>query len=244
MLVPMSVMIVIVMVMVVIMAAAALRAMGMAVLVMRMLVVLKIMAVMIIAVMMIMIMARMIMVMRVALVRVTGMVVIVRMMIVRVAMIVAAMLVGAAFRLERPLDLDDLGAKPLQHLGDDMILPDPQPFRPDLGLQVPVAEVPGNAGLMQGIASAHFQQRFGFGDDVDEAAVLQRIGIAMTEGRRLGQIDQDLQAAHCRDHAAPPPAVLEGQDDAVDRLALADLVEGNEGMGMEHGRTSEQFAPL
>ena len=227
MLVPMSVMIVIVivMVMVVIMAAAALRAMGMAVLVMRMLVVLKIMAVMITAVMMIMIMARMIMVMR-------------------VAMIVAAMLVGAAFRLERPLDLDDLGAKPLQHLGDDMILPDPQPFRPDLGLQVPVAEVPGNAGLMQGIASAHFQQRFGFGDDVDEAAVLQRIGIAMTEGRRLGQIDQDLQAAHCRDHAAPPPAVLEGQDDAVDRLALADLVEGNEGMGMEHGRTSEQFAPL
>jgi hypothetical protein len=220
----------------VVMAAAAIRRVRMAVLmpVMMVMVVMAVGMVMLVAVVG----------MIVPMVIVMGVIVRMGVMIMRMTVVMAAMLIGAAFRLERALDLDDPGAKPLQHLGDDVVLADPQPFRPDLGFEVPVAEVPGDAGLVQRVAPAHFQKRLGLRDDLDQAAVLQRIGIAVPEGRRFGQIDQDLQAAHGGDDAAPPATVLEGQDDAVDGLARAELVEGNEGMGMQHGGTFGFAHPL
>src|SRR5665213_150203 len=39
--------------------------------------------------------------------------------------------IGAAFRIERRLDLDHAGAEPLHHRLDDMVAPDPQPLRHD-----------------------------------------------------------------------------------------------------------------
>jgi hypothetical protein len=145
------------------------------------------------------------------------------------------MLIGPAFRLERALDLHHLGAQPLEHVGDHVILTDAQPFRPDLRLQVPVAEMPGKPHLMQGIAPLHLEQGLGLGDDLDQAAILQLIGIAMRQRGRLGQVDQNLQPADGVDHATPAPTILEGQHDTIDDGLGVDLGSGDEGMSVEHG---------
>ena len=109
---------------------------------------------------------------------------------------------------------------------------------------MPVAEVPGETHLVQRVASAHFEKRLCLGDDLDQAPVLGLIGVAMTERRRLGEIDEYFLAAHRRHHAAPPAPVLEGQDDAVGELAAVELVGGDEGMGVKHGGSSKQGASL
>lgn len=75
--------------------------------------------------------------------------------------------VGAAFGLERTLDLADLRTEPLQHVGDDVIAPDPEPGRPDLGLEMAIAEVPGEAHQMTGVAAADLGKLLRLGDDLD-----------------------------------------------------------------------------
>ena len=53
--------------------------------------------------------------------------------------------IGAAFRIERRLDLDDAGAETLHHLLDDVIAADAQRLRHDLHRQMAIAEMPGDA---------------------------------------------------------------------------------------------------
>ena len=67
--------------------------------------------------------------------------------------------IGAAFRLKRRLDMRDRRAEPLKHRLDDMIGPDADDAPADLGGQMPVAEMPGDAGKLRGIPSAHLDQR-------------------------------------------------------------------------------------
>ncbi len=166
-----------------------------------------------------------------------GVVVIVAMMMAMTMMMPMGVrgLIGAAFGLERPLDLADLAAEALQHIGDDMVAPDPQPGRADLGFEMSVAKVPGEPDQMTGIAAADLVQRLGLCHDFDQAAVIEHKGIAMGEGGAFGEIDQKSLAAHCADCAAPPPPVLEIEDDAVGQGTAGQRRSGDEGVGMMHG---------
>lgn len=143
--------------------------------------------------------------------------------------------IGAAFGLERPLDLADLAAEALQHIGDDMVTPDPEPGRADLGFEMSVAKVPGEPDQMTGIAAADLVQRLGLRHDFDQAAVIEHKGIAMGEGGAFGEIDQKSLAAHRADRAAPPPPVLEIEDDAVGQGTAGQRRGGDEGVGVMHG---------
>ena len=58
--------------------------------------------------------------------------------------------IGSAFRIEGRLDIDQLRPESLQHVLDDVILPDAQAIRHDLRWQVPVADVPGQANQIAG----------------------------------------------------------------------------------------------
>src|SRR5207302_5638200 len=53
--------------------------------------------------------------------------------------------IGAAFGIERRLDLDDARAKPLHHRLDDVVETAEQTHRPDLRRPVPVPHAPGIA---------------------------------------------------------------------------------------------------
>ena len=56
----------------------------------------------------------------------------------------------------------------------------------------------------------------------------------MAERRRLGEVDQDVEAAERRDGAAPPAPVLEAEHDRIGEGAFADRTGRNEGMGVKH----------
>src|ERR1700740_3409730 len=86
---------------------------------------------------------------------VTGM----RMRLIRVAMGGAG--IGAAFGIERRLDLDNARAQALHHRFDHVIPADAQALRHDLGRQMTVAEMPGDPDQMMRVASLDFDQRLG-----------------------------------------------------------------------------------
>src|SRR5712675_1175562 len=128
------------------------------------------------AVMMIMV-AMLVMVMTVVMVMIIMMMVamivrrtIMRRVLVRTAlgrMGVAAAGIGAAFGVERRLDLDHARAEPLHHRLDDVVAADPQALRHDLGRQMTIAEMPGDADQMLRIVAADLGQRLGGGDHLD-----------------------------------------------------------------------------
>src|SRR6185437_7081751 len=65
------------------------------------------------------------------------------------AMHMAAAGIGAAFGIERRLDLDDARPKTLHHGLDHMVAPDPQALGHDLRRQMAIAEMPGDPDQMQ-----------------------------------------------------------------------------------------------
>ena len=69
--------------------------------------------------------------------------------------------IGAAFGIERRLDLDHAGAEPLHHRLDDVIAPDPQALGHDLRRQMAVAEMPGDPDQMQRIGAPDLDQQIG-----------------------------------------------------------------------------------
>jgi len=81
--------------------------------------------------------------------------------------------IGAAFRIERSFDLDEARAQTSHHRLDHMVAADAQSPRGDLGRQMPVAEMPGEANQMLRIASPDFKERLGRCHHLDQPAVFQ-----------------------------------------------------------------------
>lgn len=121
--------------------------------------------------------------------------------VVRVTMIVAAMLViavimmavimmtvtmrhvaatgiGPAFRIERRLDGNDARTEAPHHVLDNVIAPDAKSLANNLGGQMAIAKMPGDAHQMKRIGAADLHQRLGGRDHLDQPAVFQHQGIA------------------------------------------------------------------
>jgi len=125
--------------------------------------------------------------------------------------------VRAALGIERRLDLDDARAKPLHHRLDDVIAADAQAFRHDLGRQMAIAEMPGDADQMQRIGAADFDQRLGGGHHLDQPAVFEDQRIAAAQRDRVFEIEQELQPARPRHRHPPPVPVVEIEHDGIGR---------------------------
>jgi hypothetical protein len=127
--------------------------------------------------------------------------------------------VGAAFRIERRLDLDDAGAEPARHVFDHVISADAQALLQQFGRQVTIAQMPGDARQRRRVRAANLQELFGRGDDFDDPAVFQRQAVAGAQHDRLRQIEQKGEAAHA-DHRDPPAVtIVIVEHDRVGRLA-------------------------
>ncbi len=125
--------------------------------------------------------------------------------------------IGAAFGIERRLDLDDARAQPLHHRLDDVIAANAQAFRHDLGRQMAIAEMPGDPDQMQRIGAADFEQRFRGGHHLDQPAVFEEQRIAAAQRDRVLQIKQELQPARPRHRHPPPVPVVEIEYDGIGR---------------------------
>jgi len=125
--------------------------------------------------------------------------------------------IGAAFGIERRLDLDDPRAQPLHHRLDDMIAADAQALRHDLRRQMAVAEMPGDPDQMQGIGAADFEQRLRGRHHLDQPSVFQDQRITAAQRDRVLQIEQEFESARARHRHPPPVAVVEIEHDGIGR---------------------------
>lgn len=108
----------------------------------------------------------------------------------------------------------------LQHVGDDGITPDQEPVRLDLTREMPVAEMPGEAREVIGIAPADLQKfLLGRADD-DLPPIFKGQPVTVGEHRCMGEIDEHGQSTvrHQNASSQMPGRMIEGQ--AVHRLPL------------------------
>ena len=127
--------------------------------------------------------------------------------------------IGAAFRVERRFDRDNRGAESPRHVLDDMIAPDAQALGQQFGRQMAVAEMPGDAHQRGQVGAADLGERLGRGDNLDDAAILQRETVAGAQHHRFGQIEQESEAAHASHRDATAIAFVVVEDDRVGRFA-------------------------
>ena len=129
----------------------------------------------------------------------------------------AAAGIGAAFGIERRLDLDDAGPEPFHHRLDDVIAPDPQAFRHDLGRQMAVAEMPGDPNQVLRILSTNFEQRFRRRHDFDQPVIVEHQRVAAAQRHRVFQIEQELQSPRAGHRHPAPMTVVEIEHDGIGR---------------------------
>ena len=126
-------------------------------------------------------------------------------------------LIGAAFGIERRLDLDDPRAEPLQHIRDDVVAPDTQRPGGDLRRQMAISEVPGEPDHMLRIPALDLDQRLGGGNDLDQASVVEHQRIAAAQRDRLFQIEQKFEPARTHHGHPPPVPVIEIEHHGIGR---------------------------
>jgi len=190
---------------------------------MGMIVVVMVVIAMLVMVMVITVAMTVVMGMTVAMVMTIAMIVrgmIMRRMVVRIGlrrrMRMAAAGIGAAFGIERRLDLDHARAEPLHHLLDHVIAPDTQTLGHDLRRQMTVAEMPGDPDQMVRIGAANFNQRLRRRDHFDQPAVVEHQCIAAAQRDGVFQIEQEFKPARSGHRHAPPVPVVEIEHDGID----------------------------
>jgi len=123
--------------------------------------------------------------------------------------------VGAALGIERRFDFHDTRAEALDHVLDDVIPPDPQALADDLGRQMTIAEMPGQADQMKRILPTDFKQWLRCRNHLDQSPIFQNQRIAAAQRYRCFEIKQELKTARSRHHHPPPVTVVEIQHHGV-----------------------------
>ena len=132
-------------------------------------------------------------------------------------MIMGRLRIGAAFGIERRLNLDDARAEPLHHRLDDMIAANAQALRHDLRRQMAVAEMPGDADQMQGIGAADLDQWLGRRHHLDQPSVFQHQRIAAAQGDGVFEVEQEFEPSRAGHRHPPPVPVVEIEHDGIGR---------------------------
>ena len=139
----------------------------------------------------------------------------------------AAAGIGAAFGIERRLDLDHARAEPLHHRLDDVIAPDPQALGHDLRRQMAVAEMPGDPDQMMRIGAADLEQRLRRRDHLDQPAVVEHQRVAAAQRDRVFQIEQEFEPARAGHRHPPPVPVVEIEHDGIGRRLAPAMLAAN-----------------
>lgn len=96
-----------------------------------------------------------------------------RPMIMMIVPLRLAVAVGAPFRIEGREDGHNRGAKPLQHVLDDVIVANAQPVAEELSRQMPVAEMPSDADEFGWAGGRNLQKTLRNRLDKDQAPILK-----------------------------------------------------------------------
>ena len=149
--------------------------------------------------------------------------------------------IGAAFGIERRFDLDEARAQPSDHCLDHMIAADAQSSGRDLGRQMPIAEMPGQANQMLRIVPPDFKERLGRGHHLDQPAIFEHQRIAAAQRDRIFQIEQEFQPTRTLHRHPSPVAIVKIEHDAVGRGLAPAMLSQNFG-GPDHRNMSRKAA--
>ncbi len=171
------------------------------------------------------------------------MMVVIMAVLVRVRGAALGLHIGAAFGIERRLERDHAGAKTLGHRLDDGIAADAQRLWHYFSRQMAVAEVPGDAGQGQRVGGADFRQRFGLGDHLDHAPVLEPQPVAAAQHCRFREVEQEFEPADAGHGDAPAIAGVEVEHDRIRRSARP-MPGRNDFVSAQHHRLSGLGGPV
>ena len=127
--------------------------------------------------------------------------------------------ISAALGIERRLERDHTGAQTLDHRLDHRIAADAESLWHYLGRQMAVAEVPGDAGQRQRVGGSDFRQRFGLGDHLNHAPVLEPQPVAAAQHCRFREVEQEFEPADAGHGDAPAITRVEVEHDRIRRSA-------------------------
>ena len=113
-------------------------------------------------------------------------------MVIRVTMMVSRRVrISTPFRVEGRDDMGDRRAEPPYHVFQDMIFPNAQRGPEQLGRQMTIAQMPGNADQGRNIRGCDLQERLVQGLHIEDGTVIQQEFIAAAQMNRGGEIEQD-----------------------------------------------------
>ena len=135
-------------------------------------------------------------------------------------MVMVATGIGPAFWVERRLDGVRVPAELVHHVGDHVVGADADAVVQQLHRQVAVAEMPGDAHQLSRAVSVDFEQRFGFRDDADDAAVVELQAVAVAETDGLGEVEEDVFAGLGGEGDPAPVTAVEVDEDGVGRRTV------------------------
>jgi hypothetical protein len=148
-------------------------------------------------------------------------------MIVRVLvfMIVSMRMMGvcAPLRIERRLHRNEPGAESAQHVFDYVITANPQPITDDLHVDMPVADVPGESRQRVTVGGGDFDQRLGAADNTYDATVVEHEAIAVSQGRRVRQVEQKGRTLLTGQHNAAALPLVGIEQNLVDRAGAVPM---------------------
>ena len=144
--------------------------------------------------------------------------------------------ISAAFRIERRFDLSHACAQPLDHRLNDVIAPDAKTLRDNLGRQMTVAEMPGEANQMVRVDASDLNQRLRRRDDLNQPAIVEHQRVTAAQHGCVFQIEQEHKAARAGHRHPPPMAIVEIEYDGIDRR-LRPAMLGPDLRRADHART-------
>jgi hypothetical protein len=145
-------------------------------------------------------------------------------------------MIGAGLRRERLADVSDAGSQALEHPGDDAIAADQDAAGLDLGLEMAVADVPGEAEEMAAVAAAHLAELLGGGQDFDKPSVVEHQVVAVIEPDGPVEVDEHLIAVAQREHLAAEMTLFRIERNAREGRSAGETGTAN-GRGVEkHGQ--------
>jgi hypothetical protein len=118
--------------------------------------------------------------------------------------------------IERRVDRSETRAEAGRHLLQHVIAPDAKPVAHDLHIGMAIAEVPSEPNERQWRLRRHLDQRLGLTRDPHDPAVIEHEPIAVAQGLRPCEVEQEHGTPLAGEHDPPPLAVAGIEHDAVD----------------------------
>ncbi len=130
------------------------------------------------------------------------------------------MAISATFGIEWCIDPLCLGAQFDDHFLNHMILADAEAIFQQLGWQMTITQMPGNAHKMRRISAGDIHDRFVLGLDENATSVFQNQNILVPQGGDFRKVQEELRSALSRQPDTAAAAAFKVQDDRIDQTPV------------------------